>query len=162
MFTEVVYRLRLKRCSTGSFQKRKTLTNTKKKEAHWNTNPRCFFSCFFSSFCFCFCFFFAQRLIGSPQQQDIVSMSPSSSPLFCCAISQAGLWAFAVSSSQEQMFNASRGSSCNNLHLLRFPLSSSRNPIIYSICKRQFRATIKKMSKKLDFVDILSTTITTS
>ena len=43
-----------------------------------------------------------------------------------------------------------------------FPLSSSCNPIIYSICKREFRATIKKMSKKLDFVDILSTTITTS
>ena len=43
-----------------------------------------------------------------------------------------------------------------------FPLSSSCNPIIYSICKREFRATIKKMLKKLDFVDILSTTITTS
>ena len=84
-------------------------------------------------------------------------MSPSSSPFFCCAFFQAALWAFAVSTVRPRNRCPSWGSSCNNLHLLPEFLALC-NPIIYSVRKIEFCA--RKCRKKVDFVDILTTTIT--
>ena len=114
---------------------------------------------FFSSFCFCFCFFFCIAVNWkSSTARYRIDVAIIIAAFLSCYL-PGWLMGFC------RQFVPGIDVQAEVVHAttcIFFPLSSSCNPIIYSICKREFRATIKNMLKKLDFVDILSTTITTS